>query len=287
MAGPTYHYGRAVRKCTYQILDMFNEFKIKRYDPSGNVTDTRTVPIRFGPKEKLYEEINEDLQQTPTDNPLNPQRSLPRMGLSFDGIRPGNLKRPTFRGLPVYFMSGSDPTGVWTKTYLPIPAVFNYTLILAGKYMDDLLQMYEQTYVWFHPLMSIEMPQDPLGLNFVRWPVKATSWQGPDSKGDGYSSTNNPIYTAEVTLEVVGNLWRYQEADNNQIYTVCANFYPYAQGDVSGMSAYQYEELILSAVPSAISAYSGSSAGTIDISGTGNDEDYFMALNQYIIPTGS
>ena len=285
MSAPTYHYGRAVRKCTYQILDIFNEFQIKRYDPSGNVTDTRTVPILFGPKEKLYEEMYQDANETVTVNPSEPQRSLPRMGLSFDGIKPGAILRPTFKGIPLYFLSGESPSGVWTKTYFPVPANFDYTLIMAGKYMDDLLQMYEQVFVWFHPQMTIDMPQDPLGLSMQKWDVNASQWTGPDSKGDipGYTQTNNAIYTASINLQIIGNLWRAQDGGgNDMIYTVCANAYPYAQSAVQDMSAYEYEGLVVSAVPSAISAYSGSSAVTAQ-SGTGNDEDYYMALTRYTI----
>ena len=203
MSAPTYGYGRVTRRLSYQLLDLFNEFQIKRYDPSGGVTDTRTVPIRFGPKEKLYEEIYEDQNKTVTENPLNPQRSLPRMGLSFDGIGKGKMNRPSMRGIPTYYLSGTSPSGTWTKSYLPVAARFDYTLIMAGKYMEDLLQMHEQIFVWFYPLMTVSMPQDPLGLEMIEWPVEATNWTGPNSHGDGYSSTNNPIYTTEVKLAIL------------------------------------------------------------------------------------
>jgi hypothetical protein len=283
MTVPTYHYGRTTRRCTYEILDIFNTFQIKRYDPSGTVTDTRTVPIRFGPKDKLYEEIYNDENINATENPLHPILSLPRMGLSFDGILPRIGKRATFKGLPLYFKQGESPSGTWAKTYQPIPATLNYSLIMAGKYMDDLLQMYEQVFVWFHPQMFIRMPFDPLALQWEKWPVNASTWTGPNSKGDGYTATSFPIYTAEVRLSVQGWLYRYEDGDagSAQIHRVSANVYPQEQSAQSAASAYEYDEMVVSAVPSAITAYSGASG--LGPSGTGNDADYYEKLTHYMI----
>lgn len=278
---PIYHYGRSIRRATYQLLDLFNEYVIHRYDASGVSTQVLNVPIKFGPADNLFWEVEEDDKgdASVNENPLHPILTLPRMGLSFDGLSPGTTPRATLKTHPVWYVSGADPDAGFVKSYIPISVNMGYNLALATKSIDDQLQLMEQVYEVFYPLCFIEMPLNELGYgNFARWPVKLVNTTGPRLE----TTTNeNPWFRTDFTLNVRGWIYKMAEASGSQIYEVTTNLYTryWGETDATGASAWvdTGDSLNVSAVPSAISALSGVTDITI------KDENYVLAVSAYMM----
>jgi hypothetical protein len=272
MTAPAYHYGRGVRRCTYQLLDLLNEMQIKRYDPSGNVEATIVVPIKFGPADKLYWELYQDANDTSTINPLNPLLSLPRMGLTFRGFEKSINQRVNNLYFPVYY---EDSSGSPSKTLLPINAKYHYMLSMAAKYLDDLLQLYEQVFALFYPVLYVEMPMDELALGQMsRWDVKVEQIVQPHlDVDDSRSKMENSFWRCDIHFNCEGWVYKYQHPPSTTfgpIYRV--------SGNVLSLTTSAGETVIVSAVPSAISAYHESSASYY-----GTDEDYYQAIQPYYI----
>lgn len=271
-----YHYGRAVRRCTYQLLDLFNRLNIYRYDPSGNINQIMEVPVRFGPKDKLYEEINTDRREHTlnSENPLQPMLSLPRMGLEFNGLIPNKEKFwASNKTLKLQFpISVSAAPLQYSEQQMPVPTKFSYTLSLACKYMDDMLQLYEQVYSMFYPTLAIQMPLDELGYLEMQW------WHIHDMKFTGPFNTqttdDNSYWITEISFNVDGWVYKYQTPSGvvpiHKVFVDIAG--SGAENWPSGASG--YERITVSAYPSAISGSVSAISGLTDY-------DYYERITVY------
>ena len=178
------------------------------------------------------------------------------MGLAFNGLTPGEVPGIVNRNVSLYFASGDPASGRYSKTYTPISTSFSYTLTMAAKYVDDILQMYEQNYALFYPVLAIDMPLDELNLsdaNMNKWHIKPRSFRGPDLSPFGQSD-DQLYWTTTIDFDVRGWIFKYQDPDSTvgRIHTVSATHYPRAQ---DGVVTSAQDVVVASATPSAISAF--------------------------------
>jgi len=286
---PKYHYGRSIRKTTIQLLDLFNQFVIKRYELSAgsyqvSATDTLMVPIRFGPKEKLHEDLLAgEVTGNVTQNYYHPLLQLPMMILSFHGVQydPTRWRAP-FQS--VYWQIEGPSGATWTKAGMPIPVIFQYTLSLATKYYDEQLQLYEQIYEKFFPNLYIYGTLNELGIagsagEQAKLPVQMNEFRGPDLQEKSLKEGMAAWFNTDIYMSVYGYIFKFQDPSGTQepIYHVDTDVHATSYDDKDTM--HEKMKLTVSAVPSAINA--------VELSGyeaTGDsDGSYYEALQYYVM----
>lgn len=286
---PMYHYGRSIRKTTIQILDLFNQFVIKRYALSAgsyqvSATDTLLVPVKFGPKEKLHEDlIVGDISGNISDNYYHPILQLPMMVLSFHGLNfdPKRWRAP-FQ--TVYWAIESENGMTWTKAGMPVPVIFQYTLSIATKYYDEQVQLIEQLYEKFFPNLYIYGTFNELGLGSgeAKIPVQMNNFKGPSLQEANLKDGMAAWFNTDVYMSVYGYIFKFQDPSGVQtpIHTVETDIHnvEYLEQD----NYHETDRLTVSAVPSAISA--------VEASGylaSGDEYDSYYSQLQYYVMSGT
>jgi hypothetical protein len=145
-----YFYYQTIRKTIIQFLDMFSRIDIARYNSAGSVIKYVNVPLKFGPKSKVYTWI---VEQSRRDIVL-PIMSVSMQSLEFASDRMGQAKDDI-----------KVSTDIGTKvvnTYLtPIPYNIQFNLHIWSLYMSDIDQIYEQILPYFspHAFVRINIPE--------------------------------------------------------------------------------------------------------------------------------
>ena len=284
---PLYHYGRSIRKTTIQLLDLFNQFVIKRYELSAgsyqvSATDTLMVPVRFGPKEKLHEDLVAGELSGITENYYHPILTLPMMVLSFHGLQfdRGRWRAPFQTN---YWQVDGPGGATWTKAGYPIPVIFQYTLSLATKYYDEQLQLIEQLYEKFFPNLYIYGTLNELGMGSgqAKIPVQMNEFKGPNLQETSLKEGMAAWFNTDIYMGVYGYIFKFQDPTGTQqpIETVITDVHSIAY---SGRNAVHEKDILtVSAVASAISAVEASGA-----SATGTDPESYYSTLQYYVMSG-
>lgn len=147
-----YFYNEMIKRYTIAMGTMFNGISVVRKDDTGKEVQRVVVPVAYAPKEKFIM-----LQQ---DNGRQPAITLPRMAfeltmMNYDSTRKLQKNRR------YHFNKGTpeDPT-VATHAgsiYTPVPWDLTYTLYIATKTQDEMLQIVEQIIPAFTPDVTITM----------------------------------------------------------------------------------------------------------------------------------
>jgi len=150
-----YYYYKTIRKTIIQFLDMFNDIDIARHDDNGVVTGTYRVPLKYGPKAKVYYWLHEkDEDGTPKHDIL-----LPIIGVSMESIEHDTTRMANM------FDSVRVSTDLSTRTiakYLnPMPYNIMFNLNIWSKHMVDIDQICEQILPYFapHAFTRISIPE--------------------------------------------------------------------------------------------------------------------------------
>jgi len=140
-----YYFYRTIRKSTIQFLNMFSEIDIARYNTSGTITGYHRVPLKYGPKAKMYYWLHEQN----SDGTPKHDIQLPIMGVSMTAMTFDPLRMPNM------FDSIKVSTDLTTRTiskYLnPTPYTLSFDLSIWSKYMVDIDQICEQILPYFQP----------------------------------------------------------------------------------------------------------------------------------------
>lgn len=130
---------------------MFSKLKIRR--DSGLIQ----VPIAYAAQQKY----NTRLEQDEDPNIVRFMKRTPRMSFQMNGLRrdPGRSKNKMYQ-LTSKDTIGITANGVKTQ-YNRVPFIFDYTLNVTTKYLDDMFQILEQILVKFNPSISIVVKDNP------------------------------------------------------------------------------------------------------------------------------
>jgi len=141
----TYYFYKSIRRTIIQFLDMFNDINIARYDNAGEITGYHRVPLKYGPKAKVYYWLHEkDDDGTPKNDILLPVIGVSLESIEWDSTRLSNM-----------FDSIRVETDLSTRTiskYLnPMPYNLMFNLNVWANYMVDIDQICEQILPYFAP----------------------------------------------------------------------------------------------------------------------------------------
>ena len=150
-----YYYYKALRKCTIQFLDLFNDIKIARYTRGGNFDKYIGVPLKYGPKEKWYYWINE----------RKDDEMLPIMSVTLQGIE-YSLERTTNKFRNILTSCGATNPNTVSRYLNPTPYDIQFQLSIWALYMTDIDQILESILPFFQPHAYIRLPIEELESTF-------------------------------------------------------------------------------------------------------------------------
>jgi len=141
---------KIIRKLTAVFGTLFNDIKIKRYNASGDVTETMTVPIAYAPKQKWYQAVFAGNDNRPDGGGF--ALKVPGMGFEmtsmlFDTTRKLNKMNKIRQG---NLTDGSLVTG-----YIGAPYSVDFVLYVFANKTADWTQIIEQIFPYFNPTFNV------------------------------------------------------------------------------------------------------------------------------------
>lgn len=206
-----YYYYQAFRKTTVQVLDLFNDIQINRYDQGGNWLKRVEVPLKYSPKEKIWFWLNE----------RNDDEQLPIMSLALTGID-YSLERAGNKHKKLVECSSSTPSAATIASYLnPIPYDLNFTLSVWSLYMSDVDQILEQILPYFQPYVFVRVYSPDLDTTFE---VKVI-FQSATPEHE-FEYTDDTFRILKYSLEFVAQTYMFRPIENTGlIKSVLLNYY--------------------------------------------------------------
>lgn len=144
-------YHKTVHMYSSVFGTVFSKLKILR--DSGEVL----VPIAYAAQQKYN--VRKDQDENP--NIARFMKTTPRMSFQLNGMRRDSARaKNKMHQLTSRDTIGITANGVSTQ-YNRVPFVFDYTLNITTKYLDDMFQILEQILVSFNPSMQIVVKDNP------------------------------------------------------------------------------------------------------------------------------
>jgi hypothetical protein len=167
----SHFYLGSLRKCIVQFASIFNDIEIAKYDKAGNVLKYITVPVKFAPKDKMYQYINDSSRPRPL-----PLIAIQLYGINHDPMRIGNKSQ--------YLTVSKDTAAGTSVRYLnPVPYNLDFQVTIVGNYMVEVDQILEQLLSYFNPFVFMRIKLDSMGDQDFEVKVTYTS-ATPDTNTD-------------------------------------------------------------------------------------------------------
>lgn len=189
---PFYH--QTIKKTVIAFGALFSKIKVMRHDNSGNLIQTVSVPIAYGPKEKIFVKLRQDPDQTNHIYTILPRMAFEITDYSYASDRVVNKQNQ----IRCY------KDGMMTGVYSPVPYDLSIQLSILTKGAEDgfaiigqILPLFKPDYtLTIDPLPEMEIQQDiPITLNGVNL---MDDYEGDFSSRRFVTHTLN--FTAHVNL---------------------------------------------------------------------------------------
>ena len=147
-------YNGTVRNLVVAMSTLFNSIEIKRYDDTGAVAKSISVPLKFGPLSKYYMRRMEDgslkryYMQVPT-------MALTIGGFSYAQDRTVSSKETRALIDPANY----DNPEAFLSDLMPTPWDINFTLGIRTESFTDFLQIIEQIVPFFNPSVYLSVKE--------------------------------------------------------------------------------------------------------------------------------
>lgn len=193
MFGHQYYHG-TIRKYIIMFGNMFNDIGIDRFDSQGNIIQSLTVPIAYGPKEKYLAKLREDSNLNREVAITLPRLAFEITSIQYDSSRSMNkMHNITSRG------AGAD---VLASSSTPVP--FDITVALYGMFAtnEDAVQVVEQILPFFRPewTHSVRLVDD-LESHFIDVPTILTDMSIQDTYESDFETRRAIIYNFNFTIK--------------------------------------------------------------------------------------
>ena len=193
MFGHQFYHG-AIRKYIIMFGNMFNDISIDRFDRQGNITQSLTVPIAYGPKEKFLARLREDPQ-------LDREFAITLPRLSFEIT---NIQYSPDRSVNKMHTISSKGSGADTLAASQTPVPYDITVSLYGMFAtnEDAIQVVEQILPFFRPewTHSIRLV-DSLPDHYIDVPTVLTSMSIQDTYESDFQTRRAIIYNFDFTIK--------------------------------------------------------------------------------------
>jgi hypothetical protein len=144
-----YYYYNILRKNIIQFLDLFNDIKIIRYNRDGSTRSRITVPLKYGPKEKVWYWVNERKNEE-----ILPIMAASMTSLEFSAERVGNRLNNIVK-------STTPSASIVERFPNSTPYNIGFTIGVWSLHMVDVDQILEQILPYFAPelMMRVYIPE--------------------------------------------------------------------------------------------------------------------------------
>jgi len=213
-----YFYG-SIFKTTVQVLDVFNDFKVKRFKPDGSVGSELNVPIKYYPKKQMIYDL--------TDPDIRYSQRMPIMTLE----KTGNMKYRTADEVGtlddrLYNYDNIEPVSA-AEFYFkqPMPVNITYRLSMWSTLESDLDQLIENLVFWFRPYVVVRYraPHIPEAESESLLDIKL-QWDGNVAITNEMGNDKKLIYTATLDFEAYTYIFG-DRSTSNIIHKVFDNLY--------------------------------------------------------------
>lgn len=160
-------YHQTIRRVSAVFGTLFNDIQIKRFDSSGNTTETITVPLRYAPKTKWYSRVfadNRPDSQESADYALK----VPSMGFELSSILYDTSRKLNKVNK---IRNGSVTDGSAIQGYAGTPYTMTFNLYVFANKTADWSQIIEQIIPNFNPTFNVPIKlihNDTNGDNIVQ-----------------------------------------------------------------------------------------------------------------------
>ena len=192
-----YFYHEIIRKTVIGFGTLFNNIEVRTRNSDGTFAQVMKVPLAYGPMSKFLALIE---QQASYKNRV--QITLPRMSFEMVGMQYDSTRKTS---VTQSFKTTTTGTNANLKqVYMPVPYNLDFTLSIATKQNDDMLQIVEQILPYFQPSLNItinlidsigEKKDIPVVLNNISM---STDYEG--SFDDKVSIVYNLSFTAKTYI---------------------------------------------------------------------------------------
>lgn len=207
----THFYHKTISLYTAVFGNCFNDLKVARDNSFIK------VPIAYAAQQK-YNVRNE---QDPDPGLVRFMKSTPRMSFRLVGWQrdPARSKNKHLQLMNIHKVGA---TGEHKVQYNRVPYTFNFALDITTKYMDDMLQLFEQIAVVFNPSIQVVVKDNPTLDDDSAITITMSDSQMEDSFEGVYETGREITCTFNFTLE--GYLYM-PTRDGSIIKTVYINYY--------------------------------------------------------------
>lgn len=148
-----FYFYNVIRKNIIQFLDLFNDIKIGRYNQNGQLVKLVKVPIKFGPKQKVWYWLTER-----KDDETLPIIGVSLTGIEYDVNRQGNKMHDVLK-------SRTPSAGQLESFKNPIPYNMNFKITIWSLHMIDIDSILEQILPYFSPSITMRINIPEVGVN--------------------------------------------------------------------------------------------------------------------------
>lgn len=159
MLGNSPYNFRTIEKITAAFGWIFQDITIQRVHPVTNAVKNVKVPIEQAEKEKWAQRLLSDPDAGNEEKQKHVQIVLPRMAYELTGFRYDGRRKLS----PINFRVSLDETDnkVVNKQLNPVPFIFNYSLYIQSRTLDDGYAIIEQFLPFFQPDFSVPVLMIP------------------------------------------------------------------------------------------------------------------------------
>lgn len=185
-------YHQTIRRYVIAFGNMFNDMVVQRINTAGQVVQTLSVPIAYGPKEKFLVRIEQD-----PDLDRAVAISLPRMGFEMTSVSYDPTRRlpATIKNIHVV-----DDKNKLNYQYTPVPYNLNFTLSIFVQNGDDGAQILEQILPYFGPEWVNNVKLIPSMDIVMDIPCVLNSVSTEDTYEGDFETRRALIYTLDFTM---------------------------------------------------------------------------------------
>jgi len=185
-------YNNELKIATAQILDVFNNIEIYRFNSDSEISDTIEIPIVYGHRSSILKSLEN----------RNKTIKFPIMALSISGVGV-NINRIHSLNNDIMYKDEVN-SKILPKYKIGMPVKIGYNITLLTKYQDDLDQWISNITMNLMPSIYVVWPH-PYNKGNIKSKI---SWDG-EFDIEYPTEFENTTYKLEATISLEYNTWLF------------------------------------------------------------------------------
>lgn len=186
-------YNGTLRKTVVAFAALFSNVKIARQNNSGEIIQTISVPIAYGPKDKAIVRTDSDPTLDHHVYTTVPRLSFEILGYGYDSQRKTNKMGK---------ITCQAPDGSRTSMFSPAPYNVDISLYLLTKTTEDSFQVLEQILPLFTPEYSLSINAVPEFNVINNVPITLNSVSAEDDYDGSFEKRRFIVHTFNFTAKL-------------------------------------------------------------------------------------